>query len=189
MGREESIQAILETLADAEAASGHAELGPLFMSARNAIRASARRACMNEPRTSAAASLSVAGGAMAPIAAACRIGEGIGAELGSHLAKAVRLSYELVGPTKGKPCKSESHDVDPPKGWKRLSGGEFKRRSKDGHVFWIVHRQHVPGGDWSLFYGALPIGASETPVQAAMLSRSLEGLMAASAPPEATPAS
>jgi len=190
MGREENIRAILEALADAEASSSHPGIGPLISSAMNAVKASSRRACMGEPRTSAAACLSVAGGAMAPIAAACRLGEGIEPGLLEPLVRTVRLSAALVGRSKARPCKSEPHEEGVPRGWKGKKGGEFKRRSADGETLWIVRRPHIPGGDWSLYYGALPVGACETPEDASMLAVSLESLVSsARQEPELTPAS
>lgn len=181
MGREEKIKAILDALAEAETSARHPELAPLIGSAINAVKASSRRACMGEPRTSTAACLSVAGGAMAPIAAACRIGGAIAPEVLTPLMRTVKHSADLVGRSKSRPCKSEPHQEVPPHGWKGKPGGEFKRKSADGEILWIVRRPHIPGGNWSLYYGSLPIGACDTSDDAAMLAVSFEALVNSSA--------
>lgn len=136
--------------------------------ALRSIKASGRRACMGEPRISAAARATVACSAMAVVCGAVEAGglsRATGFLLSGLASEAVALSPDLS------PEHVAALEASAPPGWR--GAGPFHREGPDGIQMTLSHRPMLPGGDWTVYYGPVPAAYGDTPESAAAMAARL----------------
>lgn len=145
-------------------------LGPMAEISLNAVKASADRASLQEPRLSRAARMSICSAAMqfASYALSNSVEDDDVADLMRNIL--------LVAPMH-QPDHSAFDDHDAPEGYSGASKGPFSKRMNDTN-FLIVRRPHTYGGNWTLTINGIPSVNAETPSEVAEKGSRLEALLA-----------
>jgi hypothetical protein len=176
---QELIETIIESL-EGLAESDDKEIASVFASALSSARASSSRALIPNTRVGILARYSVAASASAPLRAYL-------ASSTRSLARDALMRCALAAAFKlaeGSALRNfdEVPEASSPEGWDKDSNGSFTLQTPLG-VAEISYNPHMPGGDWTLNLGGIPVGFGATPIEnALLLTRVVEFASARPAP-------
>lgn len=152
----ENIIKSLERLSE----SDDQDMASVFLSALSSAKASASRALIPNTKVGSLARYSVAASASSTLKAYLA-SDARTAYRDGLVREVLAAAFKLAPPSAAR--KSDGvPDVAAPEGWTRDGGGFFTRQTQLGQAE-IIFNPHMPGGDWSLMIGNLPVGFGSTP--------------------------
>lgn len=162
---EELIETIIESL-EGLADCDDKEVGAVFTSALSSAKASSSRALIPNTKVGILARYSVAASASAPLRAYLSSGTR-SASRDALMRSALDAAFKLASVSGSKKI-DEVPKVDAPEGWEKDKNGSFTLQTPLG-VAEIFYSPHMPGGNWTLNLGGIPVGFATTPIDNAVL--------------------
>jgi hypothetical protein len=155
-----NIDIIIKSL-EGLAATDDAEQAALFASSLSSVKASASRALIPNTRLGTLARFSVAASAAAPLKPYL---DGSSRNRGRDRLMQDALLAALALVAEAEQRQREEPDVagEAPEGWIHADGGSFHRETELGRAE-IYHNPHMPGGDWTMSIGGVPVCYAASP--------------------------
>jgi hypothetical protein len=146
------------------------EIAGLFSSALNGVSDSQDRALIGQTRLARNARLSVAASAASILGPVLQIGN-----LNETLSrKVVRLVQAIQDLTSDAEFVGEGvPDIPVPRGWKKINGA-FVKKIEEGGFYAVTRREHLPGGEWTLFCSAVPVYVGNTVYDATQMADTIQ---------------
>lgn len=145
------------------------EISGLFESAINGVEDSKQRVLIGQTRLARRARLSVASCAasiLGPVLEIGNLSDNLLRQL-TRLTSIVReISSDIEFEGEGIP------DIPTPRGWKKTENA-FAKTFESGDSFFVTRREHLPGGEWTLFYFSVPVYTGKTVYEATQMADKL----------------
>ncbi len=158
----ETIIKSLEGLADCD----DREISSVFASALSSAKASSSRALIPNTKIGILARFSVAASASGPLRAYLASGTRTLAR-DTLMRSALDAAFKLADGSAQRKI-DEVPEATAPEGWDKDKTGSFTLQTPMG-VAEITFSPHMPGGDWTLNLGGVPVGFGSTPIENALL--------------------
>jgi hypothetical protein len=162
---QELIETVIRSL-EGLASSDRTEMGLVFASALASARASSSRALIPNTRIGLLARYSVAASASAPLRSYLASGTR-SADRDALMRNAIEAAFKLAAGAALRGSEDAPEEATP-EGWDKGPNGSYMLQTPIG-LAEIAHSPHMPGGEWSLHLGGIPVGFGETPLHNALL--------------------